>query len=200
MHFLFHLSHSRIALSLLIVFLFHWGVGLAQARQPAGQSLVAAQSELTFVATQVGVPLKGRFKAFDVQSSLNPKAPSAGHISFTVDLASVSMGPEADAELIKPEWFSAVRFPKATFQSSAIQATGPGRFEVAGKLTIKGISRELKVPVQLTQANGLSVATGAFTLRRLEHKVGDGDWADTSLVANDVQVRFKVVLQGMPAM
>jgi len=197
---LFSLSHRRIALSFLVAFLSHWGPSLAQVKQPAGQSLVAAQSELTFVATQVGVPLSGRFKAFDVQSSFNPKAPTAGQIAFTVDLASVSMGPEADAELIKPEWFSTVRFPKATFQSSAIKATGAGKFEVAGKLTIKGITRELKVPVQLNQANGLSVATGAFTLRRLDHKVGDGDWSDTSLVANDVHVKFKLVLQGMPAM
>ncbi len=200
MHALFRLSHRRVALGFLIAFLSHAAPGLVQAQQPAAQALVAAQSELTFVATQVGVPLNGRFKAFGVQSSFNPKAPNAGQIAFTVDLASVSMGPEVDAELIKPEWFSTARFPKATFQSSAIKAMGPGKFELAGKLTIKGVSRELKVPVQLSQANGLSTATGAFTLRRLDHKVGDGDWSDTSVVANDVLVKFKLVLQGMPPM
>lgn len=175
------------------------GPAHAQAPSPA-QTLVTGQSELSFVATQVGVPLNGRFKAFSVQSNFNPKAPAAGQIAFTVDLGSVSMGAETDAELVKPEWFNTARFPKATFQSSAIRAMGPGRFEVTGKLSIKGIARELKVPVQLSQAQGLSTATGAFTLRRLDHQIGAGDWSDTSVVANDVQVKFKLVLQGMPAM
>jgi polyisoprenoid-binding protein YceI len=56
-----------------------------------------------------------------------------------------------------------------------------------------------KVPVTLAQAGGLSTVTGTFPLKRLDFKVGDGDWADTSVVANDVQVKFKIVLQGVPA-
>jgi len=79
-------------------------------------------------------------------------------------------------------------------------ALGGGRFEVAGKLAIKGQTKDLAVPVQLTQAGGLTTATGTFGLKRLDFKIGDGDWADTSVVANDVQVKFKLVLQGVPAL
>jgi len=74
---------------------------------------------------------------------------------------------------------------------------GAGKYEVAGKLAIKGQTRELVVPVQLTQAGGLSTATGGFILKRLDFKIGDGDWSDTTVVANEVQVRFKLVLQGI---
>lgn len=170
----------------------------AAAPAPAPQALQAAQSEVTFVAKQLGVPLSGRFKAFSAQTQFDPKAPTAGQIAFSVDLGSVALGAEADAELPKPEWFNTPKFPKATFQSSAIKALGGGKFEVAGKLVIKGQSRDLVVPVQLTQAQGLSTATGGFTLRRLDFKIGEGDWSDTSIVANDVQVKFKLVIQGMP--
>jgi len=110
----------------------------------------------------------------------------------------VAVNADTDTELAKPEWFSAAKFPKATFQSSAIKALGGGRFEAAGKLSIKGNARDLNVPVQVSQAGALSTATGTFALKRLDFKVGDGDWADTSIVANDVQVKFKLVLQGMP--
>ena len=92
-----------------------------------------------------------------------------------------------------------VPVPQATFQSTAIRATGPGRFEVAGRLTIKGTARELVVPVQLAAAGAQQVASGSFTIRRLDYKVGEAEWADTSLLANDVQVRFKLLLAGMPA-
>ena len=53
--------------------------------------------------------------------------------------------------------------------------------------------------MQLAQAGGLSTVTGGLAIKRLDFKVGEGDWADTSFVANDVQVKFKLVLQGVPA-
>lgn len=170
----------------------------ALAAEP--QALVAAKSEVTFVAKQLGVPLDGRFKTFSAQTAFDPKAPQTSKIAFTVDLGSVALNPDADTELAKPEWFNIVKFPKASFQSTAIKALGAGRFEVAGKLAIKGNARDLVVPVQLTQAGGLSTATGSFAIKRLDFKVGEGDWADTSVVANDVQVKFKLVLQGVPAL
>ncbi|MBH1987793.1 MAG: YceI family protein [Burkholderiales bacterium] len=178
--------------------LLHAAAPQAAPAAQVPQALQAAQSEVTFVAKQLGVPLSGRFKSFSAQTRFDPKAPASGQIAFSVDLGSVALGAEADAELPKPEWFNTPKFPKATFQSSAIKAVGGGKFEVAGKLVIKGQSRDLVVPVQLTQAQGLSTATGGFTLRRLDFKIGEGDWSDTSIVANDVQVKFKLVIQGMP--
>jgi polyisoprenoid-binding protein YceI len=69
-----------------------------------------------------------------------------------------------------------------------------------GTFTLKGRSRPLSVPVALTQAGGTTTATGAFTIRRLDFKVGDGDWTDTDLIANDVQVKFKLALTGVAAL
>jgi polyisoprenoid-binding protein YceI len=172
---------------------------LSTAAHAAGQTLVPAQSEVTFTAKQLGVPLPGRFKRFSAQSSFDPRAPQSSQISFQVDLGSVSINPDSDVELVKPEWFNVPKFPTATFQSSRIKALGGGRFEVVGKLSIKGNARDLVVPVTIAQAGGLTTATGDFALHRLDFKVGDGDWADTSIVANDVQVHVKLVLQGVPA-
>lgn len=170
------------------------------AAPAAAQALVPAKSEVTFVAKQLGVPLQGRFKSFQVQSAFDPKAPATSKIAFSLDLGSVALNADADRELVKPEWFGTAKFPKATFQSSAIKALGGGKFEVAGKLTLKGLAHDLTVPVQVSQAQGLSTATGSFVLKRLDFKVGEGDWADASIVANDVQVSFKLVLQGVPAL
>ncbi len=186
---------SRLGATVLCL----WASATMPAHAQTPQTLVAAQSEVTFVAKQLGVPLDGRFKRFAVQSTFDPKLPQTSKIAFQIELGSVAVNADADVELVKPEWFNTAKFPKATFQSSAIKALGGGRFEVAGKLAIKGQARDLVVPVQLVQASGLSTATGAFVLKRLDFKVGDGDWADTSVVANDVQVKFKLVLQGIPA-
>ncbi|NRT54640.1 YceI family protein [Sphaerotilus uruguayifluvii] len=167
----------------------------------AQQKLDAAKSEMLFVSKQMGVPVEGRFRKFDAQIAFDPKKPEAGKVAFTIDMGSATLGvPETDAELPKAPWFNVPKFPQATFQSSAIKAVGAGRFEVAGKLAIKGSSRDVVVPVALTQAGGTTTATGAFAIKRLEFKIGEGDWADTSMVANDVQVKFKLSLSGVPAL
>jgi len=186
----------RTLLSAVALSAAAWGL----SAHAAGQTLVPAQSEVTFVAKQLGVPLQGRFKRFQAQVAFDPKALATSKILFELDLGSVSLNAEADAELPKAEWFNVPKFPKATFQSSAIQALGGGKFQVRGKLAIKGQARDLVVPVTLTQAKGLSTASGAFTLKRLDYRIGEGDWTDTSIVANDVQVQFKLVLQGVPAL
>jgi polyisoprenoid-binding protein YceI len=107
---------------------------------------------------------------------------------------------ETEDELAKPDWFSTKQFPQAVFQSGSVKALGGGRFDVAGKLSVKGTSRDVVVPVTLSQSAGKTSATGAFVIKRLDFRIGDGEWKDTSLVANDVQVKFRLSLTGIPAL
>lgn len=162
-------------------------------------TLVAPQSEVGFTIKQMGVPVSGRFKRFAVQTNFDPKSPQTSQVALRFELASATISADADPELGKPDWFATAKFPQATFQSTGIKALGGGKFEVAGKLSIKGNSRDVVVPMQLAQAGGVSTVTGGLPIKRLDFKVGEGDWADTSFVANDVQVKFKLVLQGVPA-
>jgi polyisoprenoid-binding protein YceI len=169
----------------------------AQAKAPMVQ-LQAAGSEIAFVTRQMNVPIEGRFGKFTAAVALDPKKPETGSVAFTIDTGSARFGSaDTDREVPKPEWLNVPKFPQATFQSTAIKGAGGGRFEVSGKLSIKGNTRDVVVPVQVTQAGANSTAVGSFAIKRLEFKVGEGDWADTSIVANDVQVRFKLQLTGL---
>ena len=170
----------------------------ASAQTPA--KLVPGQSEIVFVSKQMGVPVEGRFKKFDAQIALDPKQPESGQVALRIDLGSASLGiEETDAELQKPEWFNTAKFPQASFQSSAIKPLGGGKYMVDGKLTIKGSSQDLHVPVALVQNGTTSTATGAFALKRLDYKIGSGEWGDTSMVADEVQIKFKLALAGLGA-
>ena len=176
-------------------------LSLVAATARAEQKLVPAQSEIAFTSKQMGVPVDGKFKRFDAQLAFDPKNPAASKIALTIDLASASIGSaETEAELAKPDWFAIKSFPQAQFQSTAVKATGPGKFDVAGKLTIKGTSQDVVVPVSVAQTGGSTTATGSFAIKRLDFKIGEGDWKDTSMVANDVTVKFKLSLTGVPAM
>jgi polyisoprenoid-binding protein YceI len=173
----------------------------ATTAAPAPAQLVAAQSEVTFTSRQMGVPVDGRFRRFEAQVQFDPKKPETARIALKVDLASISMGaPESEAEVVKPEWFNTAKFPQASFTSTSVKALGGGRFEVAGQFALKGVTRDIVVPVTLAAAGANTVATGGFTLKRLEHRIGEGEWSDTSMVANDVAVKFKLTLSGIAAL
>jgi polyisoprenoid-binding protein YceI len=150
----------------------------------------------------MGVPVEGKFTKFTAQVALDPKAPAAGSVGFSIDTGSARFGSaELDAEVPKPTWLNVPKFPQATFQSTSIKAAGADKFEVAGKLSIKGASRDIMVPVLVVQTGSgaalASTATGSFTLKRLDFKVGEAEWADTSLLGNDIVVKFKLVLTGL---
>lgn len=164
----------------------------------AEQKLVQPQSEIVFVSKQMGVPVEGHFKKFDAQIAFEPTKPEASKIAFTVDIASATIGvPETDAELPKATWFNTAKFPQATFQSTSVKGLGAGKFEVSGKLSIKGASRDVVIPIALVQAGATTTAIGTFALKRLTFKIGENEWADTSMVADDVQVKFKLALTGV---
>lgn len=162
------------------------------------QQVVPAQSEVGFVSKQMGVPVEGKFKQWTAKIAFDPKKPEAGSVAFTIQTGSASFGAaEIDGEVPKAEWFNAVKFPQASFASSAIKPLGGGKFEVRGKLAIKGATQDVVVPLTVTQAGAASTAVGSFVIKRLDFKIGEGDWADTSMVANDVTVKFKLALTGM---
>lgn len=184
-----HLFLSALTTTLLA------GVVLPAAAQ---QKLLPAQSELSFAAKQMGVPVSGHFKKFDAQVSFDAAKLATSKVTFSVDMGSATMGSaEADSELPKAPWFNVPKFPQATFSSTGFKALGPGKYELAGKLSIKGQAREVLVPLIMTQTGAITVATGVLPIKRLAFSIGDGDWADTSMVADEVQVKFKFSLSGV---
>jgi len=168
------------------------GVAFAQAK------VVPAQSQITFAIKELGVPVEGRFTKWTADIAFDPKKPEAGKVAFTIATASASFGaPETDAEVPKAEWFNVAKFPNATFASTAIKPKGGGKFDVAGKLTVKGTTRDVVVPIVLTQAGPATTATGTFTIKRNDFKIGEGEWTDTSQLADEVAVKFKIGLTGV---
>lgn len=165
----------------------------------AAQTLLAEHSSIRFVSRQMGVPVEGRFRRFTAHSRFDPRRPEASTVQIDIDLQSVDIGhADTEAELRRPGWLDAQRRPTATFRSSGVRALGQGRFEVQGTLEIKALQQAVAVPVQLSQQGGVTVARGQFAIRRLDFRIGDGEWNDLGVVANEVQVHFQLALQGVP--
>ncbi len=168
-------------------------VNLAQA---ATYNVVQLEkSTVTFVSKQMNVPVEGNFNRFTAQIALDKEKPETGIARIEIDLNSIDAGSaEANDEVKGKLWFNTREFPKALFVSSSVKSSGNGQFETSGKLSVKGKTLEIKAPFTLKQENGVLVVDGAFPLKRLEYDIGSGIWRDTSVVANEVMIKFHFLI------
>jgi polyisoprenoid-binding protein YceI len=153
-----------------------------------------AASNVTAVFHQMNVPVEAKFKSFGAQLDYDAAHPEAAKAQVTIDTGSFDLGdPEYNREVTKKEWFNAAQFPKASFVSSSIKPAGAGKLAVAGKLTIKGRTAEVSFPVVSKVEGGRQVFEGQLPIRRSTFGIGEGEWKDTSIVADEVVIKFRVI-------
>jgi polyisoprenoid-binding protein YceI len=174
---------------------------LCAALLPAGSALATlfdrilpAQSQIGFVSRQMGVPVDGQFRRFNAVIAFDPTRPETAQATLEVDLASFDMGSrEVYDEVVGRNWFDVRQHPTARFVSTGVRHLGGDRYEVRGQMTLKGRTREVVAPFSYRLQGRNAVFEGAFPLRRLDYGIGTGPWGDTSVVADEVQVRFRIV-------
>lgn len=161
---------------------------------------VPEQSAITFSVDQAGAPLQGVFKSYTASLCLDP-AGKGNSMRVDVDTGSADTEvPELDDALKDEDFFDVAKWPKATFQSESMLPLGPGQYVVTGKLTVRDVTREIKVPFTWAAAvDGKSAKLVAhMSIQRLDYKVGQGQWADPKWVGNQVDLTFTVVFKPVP--
>jgi len=152
-----------------------------------------AKSSVTATFKQMGVPVEAKFKQFAAQIDYDAAKPAASKASVEIQTASLDLGdPDYNKEVTKKEWFNTAQFPKASFVSTAIAPAGAGKLNVSGKLTIKGRSADVSFPLSVKAEGGKQVFEGQLPIKRLAFNIGEGEWKDTSMVADEVVIKFRV--------
>jgi polyisoprenoid-binding protein YceI len=167
------------------------GVVLAASAAPLKTDV--AHSSVSAVFKQMDVPVESNFKRFNAQIDYDAAHPEKASARVDIDTASFDMG-QADynKEIAKKEWFNSAQFPKATFVSSSIKPAGAGKMTVTGKLTIKGKTADVSFPLSVKPEGGKQVFEGQLPIKRLAFNVGEGEWQDTSMVANEIVIKFRL--------
>lgn len=167
------------------------GIALAVGAAPLKADL--PRSSVAAVFRQMNVPVEARFKKFTAQVDYDPAKPESSKATVDIDTASLDLGEaEMNREVAKKEWFNSAQFPKASFVSSSIKPAGAGKLTVAGKLAIKGKSMDVSFPLTVKAEGGKQVFEGALPIKRLAFNIGEGEWKDTSMVADEVVIKFRV--------
>ncbi|MGB0128062.1 MAG: YceI family protein [Rhodocyclaceae bacterium] len=164
------------------------------------KQLVPAKSQVTFVFKQMGVPVTGSFGKFAAQVAFDPAKPETAKAQMDIDLSSIDAGgDEANEEVKSKNWFHVQQFPKASFVSSGVKALGGNKFELAGKLSIKGKTRDIVAPFTFTPQGPNGTFEGALAIKRLDYGIGTGTWGDVDTVADEVQIKFRLLIAAATA-
>ena len=157
-------------------------------------------STLGFVALQQGSEVKGTFENFDALIVFDPDDLETSRIDVDIDVASIDTGQQSrDDTLNSPSFFDTATWPSAAFKSQSITATGDGQYEAAGTLTIRDVTMDVVLPFSLDirphpddPAREIAEAKGALPTLRLDYGVGQGDWASTTTVADEVVITIDI--------
>jgi len=182
------------------------GVQLLAAAVPATAAPAAtphyvldpAKSSLEFTFLQAGAWNKGHFGHFTVSFDFSAENLAASRLDVTIEMSSVDTGDQERDDTVRgADLFAVTKFPQAHFSATQITKTAAG-YEAIGKLTIRGVTRDMQVPFSFRTATegGATVGymSGKTTLRRLDYGVGQGDWKATDQVGNEVGVAFALRL------
>lgn len=107
-----------------------------------------AHSEVQFQVRHLLTRVRGRFSDFSGTLEFDPNYPEGSSVAFMIRTASIDTNqPDRDAHLRSDDFFAVERFPTLTFASTHVTARGDGHFDVAGDLTIRGVTRAIVLPV-----------------------------------------------------
>jgi polyisoprenoid-binding protein YceI len=168
--------------------------GTADVSQVPRYVQAAAGSRLSFAFSQAGAQSDGAFKAFRTELAYDEKNLAASTLNVTVQIGSLdTQDEERDTTLKSADLFDAAKHPTATYAARSLDRT-PNGVVAVGKLTLRGVTKDLRVPLTIrSTATGLEIQ-GETTIKRLDYGVGQGDWQSTEWVGDDVKLTYTVAL------
>jgi polyisoprenoid-binding protein YceI len=170
-------------------------VATAQAAAAALPHYVQTGGSLDFTFEQAGAMSKGSFRQFATTLDYDEKNLAAGKLNVTVQIASLNtQDKDRDAALLDADLFDAKKYPTATYVASSL-AKGAAGVEAVGKLTIRGVAKDVRLPLAIrSTANGVELS-GEVKIKRLDFGIGQGEWKSTEWVGDVVTISYKVALR-----
>jgi polyisoprenoid-binding protein YceI len=111
----------------------------------------------------------GRFHRFGGSVSVDPRDPTTARVSVTVDAASIDPdNTKRDNHLRSQDFFWAERYPTIVFESRGADRE-TGGVAVLGRLTIRGVTRDIRVPTTVELSPDGFVARVQFDLKRSDY-------------------------------
>jgi polyisoprenoid-binding protein YceI len=157
-------------------------------------------SNVSFSITKIFFKEEGGFRDYSGEIYFDPAHPERSRVQMTVQAASIDTRIEGrDRVLRSDDFFDTARYPTLSFVSTSVSAKAGGLLEVAGDLTIHGITRHITIPVRFlgtrkTENRGDIVGFDMeFTIDRTEFGVNGSRWSGGTLIlSKDVNIHLAI--------
>lgn len=137
------------------------------------------KSSITFVGGSDIVDHPGSFKKFEVE--ITPDSADSAFekstVKATIDLTSVTSDPGVTGHMLKADFFDTENHPEAVFESTGITKTGAGMYDIAGNMTIKGVTKPAVFKAVVSSAG----MTAKYDLPRRDFGVGNDSYGNKLL-------------------
>ncbi|MGH8212414.1 MAG: YceI family protein [Rhodanobacteraceae bacterium] len=170
-------------------------VGLPSAAFAHAWKVDSAHSALTFTGTYQDEKFEGRFKRFDAKVDYDPADLAHSKFDVIIDLASIdTANTERDQALPGKDFFDTAQFPRAHFVTTRFRKGANGTVLADGTLSLRGVGKPVTLSVKFSQTGNGATLDVDTTLKRLDFGIGGGDWADTTMIGNEVAAHGHLAL------
>lgn len=185
-------------LILLIGLLFCWSVTVPTVQAaPPDWKFDPVHSSFNFGVQHVYSTVWGYFEDFSGTFRFNADKLAESKIDIVIKTNSIKTNSrKRDNHLRSDDFFDARKYPEMTFTSTTITHLGEDQYQIAGKLTIKDVSRNIILPLTFhgikdNPLNPQELVAGFdshMTINRLDYHVGSGKFYDMGVVGNEVRI------------
>jgi polyisoprenoid-binding protein YceI len=165
--------------------------------QAATWQLEPAESLVVFKYSYEGTPYQGEFKNVQATFDIDIMRPTACKFDVTIPIDGISVdSPETLDYLLDLEMFDVDQWPTATFKAESCKLDSMNSFTSEGTLTIRDqthpMSFPFKLDIETLDGQVRFHLTSEVTIQRLDYGVGQGYWANTATIPNDVGIEIDV--------
>lgn len=169
---------------------------LASSPVLATEYVQAEGSSLAFASRYDGELFTGRFEEFSTKLRFDPANPAAGRLEVLIALTSAATGnADRDSTLRTADFFDIGRHAEARYTASGFRRVAEGQYQAEGTLELRGVSKPVALTFTWGEEGGKPVLTGRAVVQRLDFGVGSGDWADTGVIPDAVNISTRVVFE-----
>lgn len=105
-------------------------------------------SEVSFQVRHLVTQVRGNFNDYQGTINLDPANLERSSVDFQIKADSIDTNlPDRDKHLRGEDFFSTEKYPQITFKSKSVKKTGKDTYDVAGTLTMRGVSKDVTLPV-----------------------------------------------------
>lgn len=130
-------------------------------------------SEIIFSIKYAGSVVNGTFSGLVADIKFDPLKPENASIKASVDVKTIETGIGLRNRDLRNNFFEADKYPKITMQSTKIEKTSPDNYMGTFNLTMKNVTKEIKLPFIFTKTPERAQFKGSFSLKRLDYGVGE---------------------------